>query len=185
MNQEIKNAVRNSSLPPATAPANDFEALLIEPRTIATLGAAIATCPHPAGPTQVDAEVQKDGKADTIRWCSCCGAIGVDFADPTPENPSKLGTYWERPSLVQLVTFGQLNEVARVRTILDLMVASTRELGDQAQRGQDPADIVAGCRELETAVHTLVSLAIFAEIRRTKRAREDLAGREGVGAEIE
>ena len=181
MNQEIKNAV-NSTLPPASdlpALPPDFEGLIRGgPHSLATLGAALVVCPHPAE-CVVSADVTKDGIADTIHWCGACGSMGFEYSD---RGGRAVG--WERPGLVQQLHFDHLNDVAKIGRIVTLCADSAKELGDKLDRGEiDRIECFSGARELENALRTLVTLALFAELKRTRSARVKLAaGRDDVDA---
>lgn len=163
MNQELKDAIsRASTLPPSHADDDDFAKVLAEPRTLATLVAAFSNCPHPVR-CRVAATAVIGTIEDEIVWCSCCGAMAV-------KTGASDETYWQAPAISLLIEPAQLEELEQIERIVRLSGQAAADLGDKAEGNADRADVVAGCRELENALRTLVTLGLFSSVQRAKQA---------------
>jgi hypothetical protein len=166
MNQEIRAAVaRSSTLPPGGAEdAEFFDTLLAGPHTLATLGAALATCPHPAR-CQVDGQVSRDGQSEALVWCAACGAMALgDGLAP-----------WQRPVLVLELKGAEFEALAEAKQTMGqaLLIAALDDSGG-------PHSLAIDREVLEGAIRDVLTLTLFREIKRIDGARKVLALREAI-----
>jgi hypothetical protein len=169
MNQEIKAALaRASTLPPSADPIDlEFESLFRGPQTLGTVGAALATCPHPMR-CQVDGRVARDGQTEEIVWCAACGAMAIGHL------ATGIGPQWERCALVQQLTSEQFGELGAVSAGLQGAIHSTQAKGASATRRPPSAE----WRMLENALRALAALTLFREMKGVQYAQRLLAIRE-------
>jgi len=180
MNQEIKAAIARISTMPPAVDANldpDFEKLLEGPHTLATLGAALSSCPHPAR-CVVDGRIERDGQVDHVAWCAACGAMAIGIASDVVDGFRS--SCWERPAIVQQYTPDQFVELERIEHVVRLAAEGCKQAGDKANPHDEKNNAYAEFRELENALRTLVTLSLFAEMKRAGHARNVLAMRAGL-----